>query len=285
MDKTILSEGKFHGNPHILIPVGTRFGKLVIAGEPERIKIPNALGWYYYYPCQCDCGTLKKIKSQPLLSGVTKSCRCLYKEAAKNRKSYIDLTGQRFGRLIALTRIAINGKPGRWLCQCDCGNQTEVAVNQLKSARTKSCGCLRLDINKTHDGHKDPEYAIWSAIKSRCYNPKNKAYLNYGGRGIAMSNRWLYSFENFITDMGKRPSSKYSIERKDNDGNYDANNCKWATRDEQNRNSRHNVWITYGDETLCLKDWADKIGLHAGTLRSRLKKGWPVEKALTLPPR
>lgn len=136
-----------------------------------------------------------------------------------------------------------------------------------------------------HGKSKSPEYVNWCSMKNRCYNPKATYYENYGGRGIYICERWLHSFESFLADMGHRPSPKHTIDRIDNDKNYEPTNCQWITRAEQNRNMRSNIKITYHGETKNLTDWAKTMGMSFGGLRCRLfVRHWSVEKSLTIPP-
>jgi hypothetical protein len=158
----------------------------------------------------------------------------------------IDITNQRFGRLIT---IKIVGKTNclhtLWLCRCDCGTEKAVSSNKLRRGDTVSCGCGKLDghLRRTHGaaavGRETREYGIWKAMLQRCNNPNNKDFKFYGGRGITVCDRWSW-FENFIADMGPKPEG-YSIERKNNNGNYEPDNCKWATHSEQMKNKRYHA--------------------------------------------
>lgn len=173
-----------------------------------------------------------------------------------------------------------------WLCRCDCGKEIEVNGGSLraKKRQTRSCGCLLTDFNTTHGLSKHPLYGIWTGIVNRCYNENGQDYADYGGRGIRMSDAWRNSFPTFLADMGERPTRLHTIEREDNNGNYCAENCRWATRAEQNENTRQTRLITFDGVTLSLSKWAKRIGVNSLTLKSRLDDlGWSVERALTTP--
>ena len=158
----------------------------------------------------------------------------------------LELKGQRFGRLTIIKRVENDKwKNAKWLCQCDCGNVKKINGYELKNGHTKSCGCLQKEraskARKTH-GHKinrvvTKTYTAWQSMLKRCDNPKNKNYKDYGGRGIKVCDRWLHSFENFLSDIGKAPNG-LTLDRKNNNGNYEPNNCRWVAMTEQNQNSR-----------------------------------------------
>jgi hypothetical protein len=202
----------------------------------------------------------------------------------------LDLRGQQYG---LLTVFEYKGKTSGsrpehiWLCICKCGKQKTIRQNNLRSGHTKSCGCQIHEVNKklktTHGMKYTSTYSSWCQMKARCCVKNNPSYQNYGARGINVCDRWLKSFEDFLKDMGEKPIGNYSIERINVNGNYELQNCKWATSYEQTRNYRRNIFIEHDGHKLCLSDWADKVGLLKNTLRARLKAGWPVSKALYTP--
>ena len=198
----------------------------------------------------------------------------------------IDLTGVRFGRLVVSGFAFKNTQGSHWSCFCDCGAESVVRGSHLKSGATKSCGCLHAEIaakvSTKHGMWHSPENNAWYSMKDRCYNEKHKHFKDYGGRGIAICDRWRYSFENFFKDMGPRPSAKHSIDRIDNDGNYESGNCKWATQTEQTNNTRRNLFLVFDGHRLTSAQWAARLGIKPSTLRNRVNyRGWSVEKALT----
>lgn len=201
---------------------------------------------------------------------------------------FIDLVGKKFSRLTVISRAGNKGKHARWNCKCDCGNEVVVHGGNIRRGHTRSCGCLHSETikecNKTHGMCEKKEYGVWAEMIKRCTNPNYKRYKDYGGRGISVCDRWR-KFENFYADMGDRPKGT-SIDRIDNDGNYNPNNCRWATNKEQCRNQRSNVMLTFQGRTLCLSDWAVVVGIGRTTIRNRLSTlNWSVEKALTTPVR
>lgn len=212
------------------------------------------------------------------------------------RKRFIDISDQTFGSIKVLGFAGEDRTTKQvrnlWWCRCGCGNVFKTRGDHLKSGNTTNCGCVRRisvgNACRTH-GHcinrlNTAEYRIWSAIIQRCECVTHRAYEYYGGRGIVMCARWRESFEAFFSDMGSRPSKDHSIDRKDNSGNYEPGNCHWATRLQQMQNTRHNHFITFQGTTLCVTEWARRIGMRPETLFSRLSKSkWSVERSLTTP--
>ncbi len=187
--------------------------------------------------------------------------------------------GARFGRLTVVKESRQQAKHRRFQCSCDCGETTIVHLSALRSGVTRSCGCLRADTSKRHGCRQTPEYATWTHVIARCSNRNGTSWKNYGGRGITVCQRWRTSFEAFLADMGPKPSSRHSIERRDNDGNYEPSNCKWATMKEQRRNTRCNVWVEYkSGETRLLMDVAAELGIHPDALKKRIDRGSPLAR-------
>lgn len=196
-----------------------------------------------------------------------------------------NLIANTFGRL---TVIAEDGRDGggnvMWLCQCVCGKFTRVKTGTLRYRKIVSCGCLKALNGLKHGKSKTPEHLTWLGMKDRCYNPNNKKYYLYGGRGIVVCDRWRDSFENFLADMGQRPSTKHSIDRYPNkDGNYEPSNCRWATVAEQNRNRKGNRLIEYKGITKPAIDWSIDFGMTKGAFLGRVNMGWNMEKIKSIP--
>lgn len=183
----------------------------------------------------------------------------------------LDLSGKRFSRLLVLGRVKVDGARNvMWECQCDCGNKTIAAAANIGKS-TRSCGCLAREtaaellrgntMKQTHNQSKSREHATWTKMKQRCHNPKNPKYPIYGARGITVCERWRNSFENFYADMGERPSNRHSIDRKNNDGNYELGNCRWALPQTQMRNYSGNHIVEIDGQRLCIIEWVEKLNI------------------------
>lgn len=196
-----------------------------------------------------------------------------------NEDRRIDLTGRRFGRFIV--EEWVGGHGAKYRCRCDCGMVKMVCGSLLCSGRTKSCGCLRREVTgkraRHHGLNKTPTHTCWVHIRSRCENPKNAGYYKYGARGIRVCERWR-KFENFLADMGPRPSPKHSIDRIDNDGNYEPGNCRWADALTQLYNRRHRSPHGFGVEinrngTFTAVIAKDGVKQYLGTFKTTEEAG------------
>ena len=198
------------------------------------------------------------------------------------------LVGQKFGK-ITVRKFAYRNKSDKyWWGECECGTVRRYSTNSLVTGKVKSCGRGVCNNAYKHGytlkSKKYPaEYNLWHGMKKRCCNPTNKDYPRYGGRGIRVCDRWLRSFAKFKSDMGDRPSPLHSIDRKDNDGDYTPENCHWATRSEQARNERRNVWIEHNGRRMVQADWASELGCTSACISHRKELGWSDEKIVTTP--
>jgi hypothetical protein len=199
--------------------------------------------------------------------------------------AHVDITGQLFGRLTAVCMTATGSrKPRRsqrWLFRCDCGGEIEVDKHHVIRGATRSCSCLAVETRsengkkKTDHGHctdgkTSPEYKTWQGVRDRCGNPNATFYKHYGGRGICVCERWANSFENFLADMGPRPSAKHSIDRINNDGHYEPGNCRWALPVVQHNNTRSNRRYTLAGETHTEAEWCRELGVTRDVLSNHL---------------
>jgi hypothetical protein len=201
----------------------------------------------------------------------------------------LDLTGQRFGRLVA-EEIASQGtgRGLRWRCRCDCGSVKVVSSAELRRGDVKSCGCLQREnarvqgrAKRTHGMSKTTEYSIWNRMVTRCTNPEDRDYPYYGGRGITVCDEWRTSFEAFFEHMGRRPSRAHTIDRIDNACGYGPGNVRWATRLVQSNNQRSNRRLTANDKTQTVAQWARELGVSRDRIYSRLRNGWSDEEAVS----
>lgn len=192
----------------------------------------------------------------------------------------IDITGQRFGRLVVQTRAANAGHHLRWDCVCDCGQARTINSSHLKTGHTVSCGCMASETTAArnvstakHGMWKSPEFGIWTSMIKRCYNPKAKRFSDYGGRGITVCDEWRASFKAFYDHIGPRPSASHSVDRIRNEEGYAPGNVRWATDTEQNNNKRTNVTALIGGEVMTAAQIAAKFGLGHRTVCYRIATG------------
>lgn len=202
----------------------------------------------------------------------------------------IDLTGQRFGKLVVIQRhIDPSKKYTLWECKCDCGNEAIVRANRLMHGRTQSCGCLRAESNykkKTTHGQSGTNlYAVWNSMKGRCYNRNNINYKRYGGRGITVCDEWRYSFESFLAwSVSTGYVDGLTLDRIDNNGIYSPDNCRWVTTAVQNNNRNVSINITYNGKTQNLSEWCKELHLPYLRVWQRITKyGFTFEEAISEP--
>lgn len=208
--------------------------------------------------------------------------------------AFIDLTGRTFSRLTVIERNKDEKKFVNWKCLCICGKITFVRTAMLNNGGVKSCGCYHRERITTHgyaehttkDGRKTatiPEYGVWQCMKDRCNNKNNKAYPQYGARGISVCDRWNTSFVNFLEDMGRRPD-RHVLDRIDPNGNYEPLNCRWVTAKVSTDNRRITIWLEFDGIRLTISDWAKKLKVPTSRLLNRYRAGLTVEEILFKPP-
>lgn len=279
----------FH--PNTIDLTGQRFTRLVVlayAGLRKRRTI---------WTCQCACGKVKDIPAKTLLNGTARSCGCLRKEMMQNpatspRRATVSLLGETIGFWTVIAHAGVRKGHTWWTCQCVCGTVKDRPAYHLKRKDSLSCGCKQgMLLQMTHTTHGrsyTAEHHVWTSMLQRCHNPNAQNYALYGGRGITVCEAWRNSFEAFLADMGPRPSAEHSIDRINNDGPYNRKNTRWTTRDVQAVNRRTTIWIEYNGQKRTAQQWSktpevQAIGIQARNILERLRNGWPVEDALTVP--
>lgn len=203
------------------------------------------------------------------------------------RVTEMDFTNRRFGRLVAISSFW-DGKK-KWICRCDCGNETKSRAHDLYNGTSTSCGCLNkerrlLGVTKHGLSTKRP-YFTWQGMIARCYKKNCRGYERYGGRGITVCDRWRTSFQNFWDDMHEGYADHLQIDRLDNDGPYCKENCKWSTRTEQQSKRSCTVLVSAFGKTQTVPAWSRDLGINQNTIRARIDKGWTSEDAVSLPKR
>lgn len=194
--------------------------------------------------------------------------------------------GERFHRLIVIKEVPRKGREREVLARCDCGKETIVVLQNLRSGHTKSCGCMKKESGSSHithgytrKGRCDGTYSCYRDMRTRCENPNYREFHLYGGRGIAVCEHWRDSFENFLADMGPRPKGM-TIERIDVNSGYSPQNCKWASIIAQANNKRSNVLITYQGRTQTIAQWVRELGIPEKRAYWRASRGWADEQVL-----
>lgn len=264
---------------------GQRFGLWIVLEHSHIVR--NGRNVLHYWKCRCNCGVERTVIHGSLIFDRSTSCGC----DRIHPQQRIDLSGQRFGRWTVIGFSGIRDGKAYWLCLCDCGTERAVQGTSLRkdSRGSLSCGCYAREVassvNATH-GHtrnyrRSDIYAAWAGMMDRCSQSNEIAIANYSGRGIAVCERW-HDFANFLADMGEKPP-RTSLDRIDNNGNYEPGNCRWATMRQQSRNKRNNRILEYDGESHCLTEWSEIVGINTSTLWARINRGWPIGEALTKP--
>lgn len=191
--------------------------------------------------------------------------------------------GRKYGRWTVVGDSALKSRGGKriWLCRCECGTERGVVGTKLKAGRSLSCGCLRVEALKTHGCHSSATYETWKRMLQRCRNENSPDFSLYGGRGVCVCKRWL-SFDAFLSDMGERPEN-HTIDRLNSDGDYEPNNCRWATPRQQANNRRSNRCLHYNGHRYTLSELSEVVGVKRATLARRLSLGFSVSEAAHWP--
>lgn len=198
-----------------------------------------------------------------------------------------DLSGQRFGRLVVLSRAKNAGKHTRWSCLCDCGTATTASSTHLKTGHKASCGCLAAETsaatakkNAKHGMWKTPEFGVWAGMVKRCHSPTSPGFEKYGAKGIEVCPQWREDFQAFYDHVGPRPDANHSIDRIDGSLGYQPGNVRWATIEEQNNNRSNNVRMLVNGESLTVAQIAKRFGLSHRCVAYRIAQGWPADKVI-----
>ena len=256
--------------------IGQKYGMLTVVREEGLHTFPSGQKLRQYL-CKCECGGKKIIVGSKIKRGAegktggVKSCGCLKKDPIGPPKN-----GQMFDRLTVIEEVEpeIWGKAKRRLfkCRCECGAITVTRMTSLNNGRTRSCGCLQSDINTeratTHGMSRSNFYGVWHHMIERTTETNHPSWHNYGGRGIKVCDRWRHSFKNFRDDMFPSYKEGLQIDRRDNDGNYSPENCRWVTAKENARNKRDN----HKYEGKLVVEWAEELGIKYSTLSSRIRR-------------
>lgn len=260
---------------------GCKFGKLTVLKRLKKINHRSV--WL----ARCDCGKEFNVYQQALFAktkNITQCWECGRKTTGiKNTK---DLTGQKFGKWTVIKRVDLDSKRVKFLCRCECGNESVVIGTTLSSGQSTKCRKCGYATSK-HGTHKKSNtrlYCIWGNMNRRCTRRTAAGYEYYGERGIKVCSEWKTNFLNFYNwAMNNGYQDNLTIDRIDVNGNYEPLNCRWITKAEQNINKRNNHKITFNGETKTIKEWSNKTGISANNILCRIRSGWSLERALTEP--
>lgn len=257
--------------------INRKFGSWTVIDYAENLN--GTIAWL----CQCSCEnkTIKIVNASSLKSGDSKSCGCL-------NKRMDDLTGKHFGNWIVLNRDDSISKSAetRWICECQCKNKIlkSVSGKTLKNGTSKSCGCLSSEHSIKHHLATSRIYGIFKGMKQRCYNNNDTAFKYYGGRGIKVCAEWLDKETGFVNFYNWSIENGYTddltIDRIDSNGNYEPDNCRWATAKEQANNKRNTIYVVIKGEKKKLDEWSSISGINKSTIRKRIRKGWREDDLL-----
>lgn len=259
--------------------IDKKFGHLTVIGLAEKThEYSNS------FLFRCDCGNIIKDQPHRVINGHKTSCGKCNAQKTKPKFDIKTYIGKKSGKLTVIG-LGERQKIGGWRlhCICECGNTIDVLPYQFNNGSVRTCGCSKRKGTRLNDGRSlHPLYGIWNQMMRRCYNSKTIHYDRYGGRGITVCDEW-HDFWNFVKwsdSVGGRPTGT-SIDRIDNNGNYEPSNCRWATKFQQSTNKCTNVILEYNGIKKSLIEWALEYGLEWNTLSNRINRGWPVDKAIT----
>lgn len=268
------------------ISVGDVFSHWTVLDSAEPYVTPRNVR-VKRWVLRCECGTIATRNKNQLVSGQSRHCGC------KIPTRTVEV-GKTYKRLRVLAGPFVRGKYVKFKVRCEAGHEFEqygFALSGRAKSGCRECGkkspILREKTrrtglaNKTHGMTGSPEYKVWSGIKNRCFREHDPAYYNYGGRGVTMAPEWVNDFPSFLAHVGKRPSKYHSLDRLDNDGNYEPGNVAWRTMEEQNCNRRNTRFVTYQGEEMPFSVFCRKVnGNYTKLYRRIFRLGWGVEDAI-----
>jgi len=246
---------------------GQKYGLLTAI---QYLRSSNGAVWSF----SCACGGATELKASMATGGHVKSCGCLGASTRFAGEPIQEM--QKIGELTAVRMVGKQGHNLLWECICACGTTFNATASNIISGNTKSCGCRKRRVSsdalRTHGLYGTRAHCIWQNMMRRCYDTKNLAFPNYGGRGITVCDRW-HDLRNFYLDMGERPKGR-SLDRVNNDLGYSPDNCRWATLTQQARNKRSNTLVERDGIKKTIAEWAEITGIPSSRISARRKLGW-----------